>query len=163
MKIVFLDIDGVLNIMSDSYRTFMKPYGQHIEPHLVERLNYLIEKTDSHIVISSSWKSNMEDLEKQMVEQGFKYWDRVLGRTPFSGEFEDCEFGGYRGNQIKKWLDETAEKIDSYCIIEDEPSDVCGSRCRAILSYYVVPVDMTEGLSQNDINRALYILEKGIL
>jgi hypothetical protein len=35
--LVFLDIiDGVLNMYGSSCRTFMKPYGQHIEPHLIK-------------------------------------------------------------------------------------------------------------------------------
>jgi len=53
MKVIFLDVDGVLNIMGGSYRTFMKPYGHHIEYHLVQRLNYIIEKTGAKIVVSS--------------------------------------------------------------------------------------------------------------
>ena len=55
MNIIFLDIDGVLNMYGSSSRTFMKPYGQHIEPHIVQRLNYICEKVHNlNIVISSS-------------------------------------------------------------------------------------------------------------
>ena len=46
MKVIFLDIDGVLNMYGASCRTFMKPYGQHIEPHLVTRLNYVLENVN---------------------------------------------------------------------------------------------------------------------
>tara|TARA_R110000772_G_scaffold5454_7_gene19517 strand:+ start:1790 stop:2248 length:459 start_codon:yes stop_codon:yes gene_type:complete len=148
-KVIFLDVDGVLNVMSDSYRTFMKPYGQHIEPHLVERLNYLIKKTDAYVVVSSSWRVHMDDLEKQMVEQGFKYWDKVIGATAYDGK--------YRGEQIADWI--SANKFEGiYCVLEDEPSDICGNKCRAIGARYVVHIDMNEGLSQNDIDRALGIL-----
>ena len=44
MNIIFLDIDGVMNMYGSTSRTFMKPYGQHIEPHIVQRLNYICEK-----------------------------------------------------------------------------------------------------------------------
>lgn len=157
MKIIFLDVDGVLNIMSDSYRTFMKPRGQHIEPHLVQRLNYLIEKTEAKVVISSSWRHDMEDLEKQLTEQGFKYWEDVIGKTGHDPE-------GWRGNEIKEWLRNYDEhKIEAFCVLEDEPIDICGKYCNAIQAYYVVQTDINEGLSNNDVKRAIYILEKGLL
>lgn len=164
MKIIFLDVDGVLNIMSDSYRTFMKPYGQHIEPHLVERLNWLIKQTDASIVISSSWKSNMENLEKQMVEQGFKYCDRVLGRTPFSGEMLDyiVSQSGYRGFQIEEYIKEHLSPEDMYIVFDDEVSDICGEKCNAINSFYVVHVDMNEGLQHKDVVLAKLKLEGGV-
>ena len=159
MKILFLDIDGVLNIMSNSYRTFMKPYGQHIEPHLVQRLNYIIDKTDVHIVVSSSWRHDMDDLKKQLQEQGFNYLGHILDRTPFSGEMDmNGEESGLRGNQIQQWLKDAEFVIDAYCVLEDEVSDICGSKCRAIGARYVVEIDMAEGLSQNDVDRTLYIL-----
>ena len=105
MKVIFLDVDGVLNVMSDSYRTFMKPEGHHIEYHLVDRLNYIMAKTDAKIVISSSWKSSMGDLEFQLKQEGFRYWDKVIGRTPFSGEMDTRgEQSDYRGLQIQYWL-----------------------------------------------------------
>jgi len=148
-KLIFLDVDGVLNIMSNSYRTFMKPYGQHIEPHLVQRLNYLIDKTNADVVVSSAWRVHMDDLETQMVEQGFKHWHRVIGATPYGGS--------NRGDQIKKWLEEN-EYYGLYCVLEDEPSDICGNKCRAISAMYVVHVDMAEGLSENDVSRAIGIL-----
>ena len=157
MRIIFLDIDGVLNIMSNSYRTFMKPYGQHIEPHLVQRLNYLIEKTNANIVISSSWRGDMEDTEKQMNEQGFKHWDKVIGKTGRDKE-------GHRGNEIKEWLTiHKDNKIESFCVLEDETADVCGSKCRAIMAYHVVKVDMNEGLSDNNVSHAMGVLSKGLI
>ena len=150
MKVIFLDVDGVLNIMSNSYRTFMKPYGQHIEPHLVQRLNYLMEVTDARVVVSSSWRLHMDDLEGQMVTQGFKYWDRVIGKTRYGQ--------GYRGEQIRDWISDN-DYDGKYVVLEDEPSDVCGNKCRAINAMYVVHVDMNEGLTQNDVDRAIGILE----
>lgn len=160
MKVIFLDVDGVLNVMSDSYRTFMKPYGEHIEPWLVQRLNYIVEKTDSKIVISSSWKSCMDDLEKQMKDQGFKYWDNVIGRTPFSGEMNETgEESGYRGLQINEWLKiHNFFDIESFVVIEDEIDDVCGNRCNVISRESVVEVDMNEGLTHKNVVDAIDIL-----
>ena len=36
---------------------------------------------DLNIVISSSWRGDMEDLKLQLEEQGFKYWNLVIDKT----------------------------------------------------------------------------------
>lgn len=158
MNIIFLDIDGVMNMYGNSSRTFMKPYGQHIEPHLVNRLNYICKNVpDLSIVISSSWRSNMEDLEKQLVEQGFKYWNKVIGKTPHpysSTQREDKTFNiglQYRGEQIQDWLlDNTDYNINNFLVIDDEVSDICGDKCNLISSTQVYQIDGKEGLLDRD-------------
>lgn len=129
-----------------SYRTFMKPWGQHIEPHIVQRLNYICKNVkDISIVISSSWRSNMEDLEKQIKEQGFKYWDKVIDKTP------DLNF---RGEEIKKWIDINSFN-GKYLVIDDEITDICGDYCNIILKENVLQTDGNEGLLHKD---AMYII-----
>lgn len=146
MNIIFLDIDGVLNMYGSSCRTFMKPYGQHIEPNLAQRLNYICENVkDLCIVISSSWRSNMEDLEKQMNEQGFKYWDKVIGKTPHIR---------FRGHEIQAWINENKFK-DRYLVIDDEVTDICGDYCNAILKENTLQTDGNEGLLHKD---AMYVI-----
>ena len=51
-KIIFLDIDGVLNSETyDKNRT-----AGAIDPECAKRLNRIIKETNADIVISSSWK-----------------------------------------------------------------------------------------------------------
>lgn len=160
MKVIFLDIDGVMNMYGSSCRTFMKPYGQHIEPHLVQRLNYIIEKTNAKIVISSSWRSDMEDLEKQLKEQGFKYWTHVIGKTcqpqvkneniPYPRN-RDCFLYNDRGEQINKWLQDTNFNIEKYIVVDDEVSDIRPH----INSKHIFQTDAEEGLLNKD---ALHIV-----
>lgn len=147
MNIIFLDVDGVLNMYGSSCRTFMKPYRQHIEPHLVCRLNYICENVkDLKIVISSSWRSVMEDLEIQIKEQGFKYWDsHVIGKTPHIR---------FRGHEIQAWINENKFK-DRYLVIDDEITDICGDYCNIILKENVLKTDGNEGLLHKD---AMYII-----
>lgn len=147
MNLIFLDIDGVLNMYGASCRTFMKPYGQHIEPHLVQRLNYICESVqDLKIVISSSWRANMEDLEKQMKEQGFKYWDTyIIGKTPH------IEF---RGQEIQSWIASNNFQ-GNYLVIDDEITDICGDYCNTIPKENVLQTDFNEGLLHKDV---MYIL-----
>ena len=159
MNIIFLDIDGVLNMYGSSCRTFMKPYGQHIEPHLAQRLNYICENIkDLKIVISSSWRSDMDDLKKQLEEQGFKYWKLVIGKTcmpkvkndkiPYP-RGEQCFLYNFRGDQIKEWIDRNNFK-GKYLVVDDEVVDICGEYCNIIPASRVREIDGKEGLLNKD-------------
>lgn len=63
---ILLDIDGVLNIRSQSYTT----RGFELEHHLVSRLNYLIKELSNkyqvHIVLYSGWK--YEDVARKCAK-----------------------------------------------------------------------------------------------
>jgi len=70
MKIIFLDIDGVLNILSDSYYSmgYDNLGNDPIERHLMVRLEFIMCRVpDARIVISSSWftVSYCVDLKKK--------------------------------------------------------------------------------------------------
>jgi len=151
MLVIFLDIDGVVNIMSPSYNSSAyRPDGsvRWMEEHLVQRLNYLVEKSGAEIVISSSWRLDMKDLEKQLVKNGFKHWDKVQGETPYFG---------HRGDEIQKYLVEHPE-VEGYVVLEDEIDDVNGEKCQAIPMDNIVEVDMRNGLSDQNITKAKNIL-----
>ena len=139
-KVIFLDIDGVLNIYSPAYCTsrFSSDGSiKHIEEHLVARLMWIMEQTDAVICISSSWRGNMDDLQEQMEKSGFTKWDRVVGKTPRLHN---------RGDEIAAWMANRTD-IEKYIVLEDEPIDVCGEKCNAIPDWFVVKVDMKEGLT----------------
>ena len=157
MNLIFLDIDVVLNMYGVSCRTFMKPYGQHIEPHLVQRLNYICENVQElAIVISSSWRNDMEDLKVQLEQQGFKYWNLVIDKTPKCyREHEDYSkpaklINEFRGEQIIQWLNDSNFK-GKYLVIDDEITDICGDYCNVIPTKNVLQTDGDEGLLHKDV------------
>lgn len=120
-KILMLDIDGVLNIESKSYTTSIHQENL-CERHLVQRLNYLCQKVeDLEIVISSSWRKDMNETQEVLEESGFKYWDRVVGRTSISSHSGTLK----RGEQIYQWLKENISEtflsgIDAQLFILDD-------------------------------------------
>lgn len=152
-NIIFLDIDGVLNMFGASSRTFMKPYGQHIEPHLTQRLNYICENINNlGIVISSSWRSDMDDLQKQLEEQGFKYWNKVIGKTPKPYR-EHLDYDkpakillSDRGEQINNWLECHNDFTGKYLVIDDEICDIEPYIPRE----NIFATDMMEGMLHKD-------------
>lgn len=157
MQVIFLDVDGVLNIHSQSYYSLsLRADGSSLwmERHLVHRLNYLIKTTGADVVISSSWRGDMEDLKAQLEKEEFKYWDKVIGATGYKDK--------YRGDQIQSYLNNHPE-ITRFVVLEDEPEDVCGAKCSTIAEENVVFVDMENGLSHKDILKAKHILQKETL
>jgi thiol-disulfide isomerase/thioredoxin len=72
IKVIFLDIDGVLNSheywVSERYKTYNGNIETHpnyeISPDLVDTLNKIIEATKAKIVVSSTWRSRMKETKK---------------------------------------------------------------------------------------------------
>jgi hypothetical protein len=118
MKVIFLDIDGVLNsqdwyvyrrdaVEMDSINAQYPFY--EFDPRAVERLNRIIGETECKIVVSSSWRSGetIESLQKLFDQVGII--GEVIGLTPHlwcTKPYEDMD--GYRmprGCEIDWWLD----------------------------------------------------------
>jgi len=108
-KVIFLDIDGVLNCLTTKER-----HGPFlgIDQKLVKIFNKIIRKTRAKVVLSSTWRLHSGWL-KTMEENGLKC--EFLGRTiSLSGTHSAVG----RGLEINKWLNEN--KVDKYCIIDDD-------------------------------------------
>lgn len=136
MKIIFLDIDGVLN----SEKWYQERFDINLEtypicefdPLTIEQLNLLTDKTNAKIVISSTWRigRTMDELKKLFKKVGIK--GEIIGITPDLA-FNDGH-GVDRGNEIKRWIDinckrwynkmfgeDDSEKfnLESYVILDD--------------------------------------------
>jgi len=148
MKILFLDVDGVLNIMSSSYYTYA--HGIKLEDHLIRRLEFIFERVSNlYIVISSSWRT--DELMCELEKHNFKYLTKIIDRTSREKQ--------YRGEQIYDYIVNN-DLIENMCILEDEPDDICGTRCNKIDKEFVVRVNMEVGLSHTDTIKAIHILNE---
>ncbi len=125
-KIIFLDIDGVLNCHStkDSCGKY-----RGIEDKKVSFLKKIVDATGAIIVLTSSWKENwikaprfkpLQDelaiyLDKKLEKQGLTIFDKT----------EDCD-PKYRGDGILEYLRLQSKKgidVENYIIIDDETFD----------------------------------------
>lgn len=111
MKILFLDIDGVLNCRSGYQRDKPKRM-QYMTAECVEALNYIVrEVSDLKIVISSSWRFAfpMQEIIAMLGEAG----NAVIDNTPRTRLSDDV-----RGNEIQAWLDAHPE-VENFVILDD--------------------------------------------
>ena len=105
MKVIFLDVDGVLNSMQDRFSQSLKTVD-----HLL-LLQELVDKTGAKIVLSSSWRG-IPSLRK-VVETKLKEINaEIIGVTKSLPES--------RGSEIKDWLDSSPEPIEAFVILDDD-------------------------------------------
>ena len=123
MKIIFLDIDGVLNLIPQG----RDKYGDIFHPHFVANLKRLIDVTGAKIVISSTWRMSGFDVMKNMWKDR-KLPGDVIGITPIGYHLSQRDFNFKkwkdrtmpRGVEIQYWLDNTKDNIDNYVILDDD-------------------------------------------
>lgn len=118
MKVIFLDIDGVLNVYPQGH----DDYGAIFHQHFIDNLAHLINSTGAKIVISSTWRYSGLDVMKEMWEKR-NMPGEVIDVTTFTWEPEEEDMDFYeraeRGNEIQVWINEHPE-LTSYVILDDD-------------------------------------------
>ena len=153
-KILFLDIDGVLA----SY-DFLKTGSGFIDKEKVALLNKL-KPYGVEVVISSSWGYN-EDTVKQLTACGLEL--PIIGGTEHFYNDWIC-----RGNEIAKWLFNT---FDNYNVFTGRPYNYNGNDYEYVIlddnddmlmcqKDNFIQVDIETALTEEDINKAIDILER---
>lgn len=105
-KIIFLDIDGVLNVYCEG----RDEYGCTFHKHFEDNLKWIIEETNAKIVISSSWRMNGLSIMQEMWQYR-KLAGEVIDVTPY---INNCK----RGEEIQLWLNNNT--VSNYVIIDDD-------------------------------------------
>lgn len=146
MKVLFLDIDGVLNsdyfYLNRTKETKHLPYPlSEIDPVCVERLNKILSETQARLVVSSSWRHDA-------------FIGRVLKRAGITTDMWDITpygMGKPRGYEIKQFLSEH-EGIKNYVILDDTDDMLPEQQSHFVhtKAYY--------GLSEEDAQKAIKIL-----
>jgi len=187
MKIIFLDIDGVLNCQNAYHEGFCRyvswnwedgseDHHQSFYPPSKELLNKLIEETGAKIVISSTWRHSGLDFMRKVWEVE-KMRGEIIGITPtFMAKIKDYTLP--RGCEIESWLkqnsfmhinwDESYQRIEmeksgieNYIIIDDDSDMLYGQRNHFV---HVLPSPRNKsGFNQKYYEQALSILSKNVI
>lgn len=107
MKVLFLDIDGVVN-NKDTYTKDPKCHFP-LDAYMAFLVGRIQMSTDCNVVLSSSWRHHPEsvvEIEKRIV----KLFDKT-GEYPY-------DTNERRGCEIQQWLDAHPE-VTKYAILDD--------------------------------------------
>lgn len=188
MKIIFLDIDGVLNC-ENAYRAGecqyqewvwedgRRDYHQKFCSWSKELLNKLILETGAKIVISSTWRNGGIEFMKKVWELE-EMEGEIIGITPnFSGKIKGytvprgCEIDWYLKNDLGfnhiNWCLETQTEymdksgVDNYIIIDDDSDMLYGQRNHFV---HIPPSPRNkDGFNKVYFNEALKKLNKTVI
>ena len=162
MKLIFLDIDGVLNFFKKHTNStlpthawtpaVMKEMGIELRvfPVQIKRFNKIVKAIpEVKIVLSSSWRvgylADWADVVIYLHNMGLQGF--ILGRTPHEPHLKT------RGEEINAWLvDNELEEIESFVILDDN-----GDMTPFVNEF--VQTNHQKGLQEEDIEKAIEILK----
>lgn len=112
MKVIFLDVDGVLNEMYSESRAPSGTIG--VDDDKVERLGKIVDATKAVVVLSSTWQKEWraDGVRKDGVYLQEKLAQRGITIVGITGKF-----GLDRGQGIFEWLQ---DDVSSWIVIDDE-------------------------------------------
>ena len=176
MKIIFLDIDGVLNTdetidrIEDEYeKTGIKKI--EIDEFRVGYLKRIVEMTDAKIVLSSSLRYRFKKVGDKCIANNKNYAPYFLEIfSKFGLEIYDVtpklNIECRRQDEIKAWLFLNKE-VDSFVILDDETTELMDFVGTNLIILNKLPIgqmvmDMRDstGLCEEHITQAIDILNK---
>lgn len=158
MKLIFLDVDGVLNSLST--KAEIEGYT-FVSDELIALLKQIVDATDAKIVLSSTWrrgwycKEHVANPDSQDL-QDIRMFDALNAKLHAFGielmSYTD-DFGR-RGQEIDAWLRAwNGEPIESYVILDD----MGGAEMRPH-SRYLVQTSIGGGMNEKHAARAIKLL-----
>lgn len=154
-RIIFLDIDGVLNdsryidaVLERYEREGVEPpdvvsaLAAILDPVRVERLNRIVAATGAEVVAATSWREALTDAELNEALRRRGFASIVVDRTP--------EGPTGRGRQIAAWL-EKQDDVDGFVILDDDDD-------MEPVAHRAVRTDHMRGLTDEDEERAIAML-----
>ena len=156
-KIIFLDIDGVLNSVAWFNKTLGQKQKGQIDPDAVSLLN---ELRGCEIVLTSSWGNRNGETEKTLKENGLEI--PIIDCTV---KVHHKFYWACRGNEIEEWILRNGEgaartafgRADEenfrYVILDDDSDMLLGQ------AKHFIHINNNVGISAKDIEKAKAILK----
>lgn len=162
MKVVFLDIDGVLN--SDLWNAIHQTdiyNGRLIDEDKVKLLSMIIINTGAMIVLHSGWRfwlnKNLQPIRKEadyLLSILNKYKINLYDITPDLSTEEikkSKKFSLIKAKEIMMWLGEHKE-VNAYVVLDDLDLH------NVEISQYQIRTDSKVGLTEIDVRQAIRML-----
>lgn len=163
IKVIFLDIDGVLNIISQDHDIF----GGVFHKHFVVNLKRIIDNTGAKIVISSTWRyDGLKKMKDMWVHRELP--GEVIDITPDTYDLVNLGLFRYydevdRGHEISFWLEQHPE-VENYVILDDDNDMLDTQRNNFVRTSNNIDhpdcIDIGYGLTNICANKAIEILNR---
>lgn len=142
MKLIFLDIDGVLSLQKEwkiRLKDLRAPFNKDCSSLLDE---FLTKNPDVNLIISSAWKvaKTTKQLQNIFKTRKFKNYNRIIGKT------ESLE--STRGWQILKYCQDNEINLKNIVVIDDEIKDII---CFSKLKTKVIKCNIETGITTQTI------------
>ena len=118
-KIIFLDIDGVLNSMDYFKQTKDCKGYTEINPEKVKLLKEIVDRTGAQIVLSSTWRDLAQrenepehPMYTYLTDTLKEYGMEIIDHTPYIGQD--------RPKEIRAWLDKQPDKGIRFVSLDDD-------------------------------------------
>lgn len=151
-KVIFLDIDGVLNCQSSK-----SGCGSWIgiDNSKVKILKEIVDKTNAKIVLTSSWKTFWERDYNLITHHHGKYLNNKLRKQGLHILDKTEDKGRNRGKGIYDWIKK--HNIKNWLVLDD---DIFKDYDEEIIRHWIKTdfYDNNGGLQKNHIEKAIKIL-----
>ena len=155
MKVIFLDIDGVLNFPGTEARS---PGGWiGVSSQQIKLLRDIVKETGAYLVLSSTWRHEWSPDEEQCTEDG-KYLNRRL--TRYGLHIIDKTIKNHedlRGEAIREWLSRHPH-VDNWIVLDD--NSFLDFQKEGILPHLVM-TSAVLGLTKHDADECIRKLNHG--
>lgn len=152
MKVIFLDIDGVLNS-----KIFDKEKDSFdiMDPTRLVLLKKIVDETGAEIVLTSSWRHGwaIQECDCQS-DAAIKIWNEFANANIFIMDKTTEEYYS-RTEQIKEWLSKNPE-VESYVILDDIQFGWEELEGRVVKTHYLID----RGLEDRHVKEAIEILNE---
>lgn len=160
MKVIFLDIDGVLNCAT-SKSFCIDADGRVIkgvDSDKVKRLAKIVEATGAQIVLSSDWKDGWSKYYTSQKPSHAKYIDNHLykkGKLTIKDKTPSIHKGSwFRGEEVLAYL-RSHQDVENYVILDDTFFEDFSIK---EISEHLVLTEYKVGLTDADVEKAIRIL-----
>lgn len=158
MKLLFLDIDGVLNWDSYVAKDWLEPvedewYGAHrIDPECVEVLNEVVALTGCRLVLTSTWRIRFKVFgEVNAILKSRGLATNLWRRTDKPFQLEPGGRWSKRGDEVMRFIGaRPIFGLMRWAVLDDEPMNLVGD--------HLVLTDSSQGLLPDYIGPLVDIL-----
>ena len=174
MKVIFLDIDGVLNT-SETFIERKKNWEKtgiwtlEIDEFRVEYLKQIIDETGAKVVLSSTWKKDFENIDGKIIPIHEKGEGLLNILNKYGIELYDIlkKYSLPREDLITIWLNEHSG-VESFIVIDDETTHLKRFMGKELIKTSFLPdgemlknMDDCMGLCEDHIQIAINKLNSG--